>query len=263
MGTRHRSPVPLAVTVLVLLFLYLPIVVLVVYSFNDGRFSVRWSHASLKWYRRLLHERAIWDALRNSLLIAVAATLTSTVLGTTAALAIHRYRSRLQRVHYGLIYAPLVVPDILAGMSLLLLFVACGVRLGMGTIYLAHVSFCVSYVTMVVLARLQDFDASVLEAAHDLGANTWQATRRVLLPQLFPGIAAGALLAFTLSLDDFVITFFVSGPGSTTLPLYIYSMIRHGNPPLINALSTLLIAITFLAVWLSQRLLAKQRKDGI
>jgi spermidine/putrescine transport system permease protein len=262
MGKRRRSLVPLAVTALVLLFLYLPIVVLVVYSFNDGRFSVRWDHASLRWYRRLLDEREIWNALRNSLLIAVTATLTSTVLGTTAALALHRYRTRLQRVHYGLVYAPLVVPDILAGMSLLLLFVACGIQLGMGTIYVAHVSFCVSYVTMVVLARLEDFDTSVLEAAHDLGANTWETTRLVLLPLLFPGILAGALLAFTLSLDDFVITFFVAGPGSTTLPVYIYSMIRHGNPPLINALSTLLIAVTFLAVWGSQRLLAKQRKVG-
>jgi len=262
MSASRRSPLPILMTALVLLFLYIPILVLVLYSFNDARFSVRWDHASLKWYRRLLHEREIWHALRNSLLIAVTATLTSTVLGTTAALALHRYRSRLQKVHYGLVYAPLMVPDILAGMSLLLLFVACGIQLGMSTIYVAHVTFCVSYVTMVVLARLQDFDASVIEAAQDLGANPWQATRHVLLPLLLPGIVAGALLAFTLSLDDFVITFFVSGPGSTTLPLYIYSMIRHGNPPLINALSTLLIAATFLAVWGSQRLLAKQRKDG-
>ena len=155
MSASRRSPLPILMTALVLLFLYIPILVLVLYSFNDARFSVRWDHASLKWYRRLLHEREIWHALRNSLLIAVTATLTSTVLGTTAALALHRYRSRLQKVHYGLVYAPLMVPDILAGMSLLLLFVACGIQLGMSTIYVAHVTFCVSYVTMVVLARLR------------------------------------------------------------------------------------------------------------
>jgi len=139
-------------------------------------------------------------------------------------------------------------------MSLLLMFVAMKVQLGLFTIFLAHVTFCISYVAMVVLARLQDFDFSVIEAAQDLGASWWQAATRVLLPLLFPGIAAGALLAFTLSIDDFVITFFVAGPGSTTLPIRIYSMIKHGSPPLINALSTILLVVTFAAVWLSQRL---------
>jgi spermidine/putrescine transport system permease protein len=153
-----------------------------------------------------------------------------------------------------LIYTPLVVPEILMGMSLLLMFVAMKVQLGLFTIFLAHVTFCISYVAMVVLARLQDFDFSVIEAAQDLGASWWEATTRVLLPLLFPGIAAGALLAFTLSIDDFVITFFVAGPGSTTLPIRIYSMIKHGSPPLINALSTILLVVTFAAVWFSQRL---------
>ncbi|OQA29321.1 MAG: Inner membrane ABC transporter permease protein YdcV [Verrucomicrobia bacterium ADurb.Bin345] len=140
------------------------------------------------------------------------------------------------------------------GMSLLLFFVASGVQLGLFTIFLAHTTFCISYVAMVVLARLQDFDFSVIEAAQDLGAGWWTTATRVLLPLLAPGIAAGALLAFTLSVDDFVISFFVAGPGSTTLPIRIYSMIKHGSPPLINALSTILLVVTFAAVSISQRL---------
>lgn len=253
-----HSRLPLVTAILVLVFFYLPIVVLIVNSFNASRFSGAWEGFSFKWYVRLIHQREIWYAVRNTLIIAVAATVVSSVLGTTAAFALHRFSSRLQRVHYTLIYTPLVVPEILMGMSLLLFFVAAGVGLGLFTIFLAHVTFCVSYVTMVVLARLQDFDFSVIEAAQDLGANWWTAARRVLLPLLAPGIAAGALLAFTLSVDDFVITFFVAGPGSTTLPIRIYSMIKHGSPPLINALSTILLVVTFAAVSLSQRL-AKER----
>ena len=149
---------------------------------------------------------------------------------------------------------PLVVPEILMGISLLMAFAAAGVELGLGTIFLAHVTFCVSFVAMTVLARLQDFDYAVVEAAQDLGAGWGITFRKVLLPMIAPGIAAGALLAFTLSIDDFVITFFVAGPGSTTLPIRIYSMIKFGSPPLINALSTILLLITFTAVILSQRI---------
>lgn len=250
----RRSRLPLVITALVLLFFYLPIAVLVVQSFNASRFEGPWEGFTFQWYTKLLGQREILHALRNTLIIALTATLMSTVLGTTAAFALHRFNSRLQQFHYTLIYTPLVVPEILMGMSLLLFFVALKVQLGLFTIFLAHVTFCISYVAMVVLARLQDFDFAILEAAQDLGASWWQATRKVLLPLLAPGIAAGGLLAFTLSIDDFVITFFVAGPGSTTLPIRIYSMIKHGSPPLINALSTLLLVVTFTAVWLSQRL---------
>jgi len=182
----------------------------------------------------------------------------ATLLGTLAAFALHRYTSKLQKLHYTLIYTPLVVPEILMGMSLLLLFVALRVQLGLFTIFLAHITFCISYVTMVVLARLQDFDFAVVEAAMDLGANWWQTLWRVLVPLLAPGIAAGALLAFTLSIDDFVISFFVAGPGSTTLPIRIYSMIKFGATPLINALSALLLLATFILVWASQHLTRDQ-----
>jgi spermidine/putrescine transport system permease protein len=254
-----RSRFPLIVTILVLVFFYLPIFVLVINSFNASRFSSSWEGFSFKWYAQLWTHREIWHALQNTLIIAFTSTLLSVVLGTTAAFALHRFQSGLQRIHYTLIYTPLVVPEILMGISLLLFFVALKVQLGLFTIFLAHVTFCVSYVAMVVLARLQDFDFSIIEAAQDLGANWWTATWRVLLPLLAPGIGAGALLAFTLSIDDFVITFFVAGPGSTTLPIRIYSMIKHGSPPLINALSSLLLLVTFVTVSLSQRLTEVKR----
>ena len=255
-----RSRFPIVLTAAVMAFFYLPILLLVANSFNPARFSSRWQGFSLVWYARLFESPEVWQALKNTLIIAVSVTAVSVVLGTAAAFALHRYgSSRLQRLHFTLIFQPLVVPEILMGISLLMFFVAAGVPLGLFTIFLAHVTFCVSYVAMTVLGRLQDFDFSVVEAARDLGASPWQSTRRVLLPMLMPGIVAGALLAFTLSVDDFVITFFVAGPGSTTLPLRIYSMIKYGAPPMINALSTLLLAVTFTAVLASQRLARLKR----
>ncbi|MEW6338543.1 MAG: ABC transporter permease subunit [Acidobacteriota bacterium] len=241
-----------------MLFFYLPILVLVVNSFNASRFGSTWQGWTLDWYRRLAGEREIWAALRLTLIIALASTAASVVLGTTAALALHRFSTRVQRFHSALISVPLVMPEILMGISLLLFFAAVGLDLGLLTVILAHVTFSLSYVAMVVLGRLEGFDDALLEAARDLGAGRWTATRRVLLPLLAPGIGAGALLAFTLSVDDFVITFFVAGPGTTTLPIRIYSMIKHGSPPLINALSTILLVVTFLAVWLSQRLATRR-----
>lgn len=256
----RKSRFPLVVTGLVLAFFYLPIAILVANSFNKARFSSSWQGFTLGWYAQLFRSPEIWLAVRNTLVIAASSTAVSLVLGTAAAFALHRYAgSRLQRFHYTLIYTPLVVPEILMGISLLMAFVAAGIGLGLFTIFLAHVTFCVSYVAMVVLARLQDFDFSLIEAAQDLGASAWQSTRKVLLPLLLPGLAAGGLLAFTLSVDDFVITFFVAGPGSTTLPLRIYSLIKYGAPPLINALSTLLLAVTFAAVVASQKLVRLKR----
>ena len=255
----RRSRLPAAVTVAVLAFLYLPILVLVVNSFNASRFGTTWQGWSLVWYARLAAERDVWAALRVTLVVAVASTVVSLALGTTAALAIHRHATRLQRVHSLLLSVPLVMPEILMGVSLLLFFAALGVPLGVLSIVLAHVTFSLSFVAMVVLGRLQGFEESLIEAARDLGAGPWTAARRVLLPALAPGLVAGALLAFTLSVDDFVITFFVAGPGATTLPIRIYSMIKHGSPPVISALSTLLLLVTFAAVAASQRLIERER----
>lgn len=258
-----HSRFPLVVMGLVLLFFYLPIVILVVNSFNASRFGSGWKGFSLIWYQRLLHEPEIWAAARNTLVIAALVTVVALVLGTTSALALHRFaKSRLQRIHYTLIYTPLVVPEIMMGISLLMAFVAARVSLGLFTIFLAHVTFCISYVALVVLGRLQDFDFAIVEAAQDLGAGWWATARRVLLPMLAPGLAAGGLLAFTLSVDDFVITFFVAGPGATTLPIRVYSMIKHGATPLINALSTILLVLTFTIVIVSQRLSRSNILEG-
>ena len=250
-----RSVFPSAMTVAVLAFLYLPILVLIFNSFNESRFGGVWSGFSLKWYQKLFEEKAVWSALRNSMIVGISSTIVSTILGSLAAFAIYRYKqSKIQKTHYGLIYTPLILPDILMGISLLLFFVFLNIKLGLFTIFIAHTTFCLSYVTMVVLSKLQNFDFSLVEAAQDLGANSWHIFRKVLLPFLAPGIVAGALLAFTLSIDDFVITFFVAGPGSTTLPIYVYGMIKFGSPPLINALSAIMLVATSLIVWLVHRM---------
>lgn len=257
------SRVPAIVTWAVILFFYLPIAVLVVNSFNASRFGGTWEGFSFKWYVKLFQDESIWMALSNTLIVAAGATVCSMVLGTCGAFALHRYAgSKLQKWHYGVIYMPLVLPEILMGLSLLLFFVAVRVQLGLWTIFVAHVTFCLSYVAMTVLARLQDFDYSIVEAAQDLGAG-WRVTvLKVLLPMLAPGILAGGLLAFTLSIDDFVISFFVAGPGATTLPIKIYSMIKYGKPPMINALSALLLLVTFLCVLVSQWIGHRKGKKG-
>jgi len=253
-----HSRLPFMITMLVMVFLYLPIIILIVNSFNESRFGGVFTGFSWKWYQQLFEERAMWSALKKSLIIGVSATFASTILGTMAALALYRFKSKLQKVHYGLIYSPLIIPDILMGIALLLFFVLLNIQLGLFTIFIAHTTFCLSYVTMVVLARLQNFDHNVIEAAQDLGANAWEVFRRVLIPLLAPGIVAGALLAFTLSIDDFVITFFVAGKGATTLPIYVYSMIKFGSTPIINALSFILLVITFIVIWATQTLLKEK-----
>lgn len=258
-----REKWPLIFIGLVLVFFYAPIAVLVLNSFNTSRFGGEWEGFTLDWYRKLADSDEILESLMISLKIAVLASLTSMVLGTLGALALHRFRGRLQRLHFGLITVPLVMPDILMGVSLLMFFVALSVPTGFMTIWIAHVTFCLSYVVMVMLARLQDFDTTLLDAARDLGANRWQTTRRVLLPLLAPGIIAGGLLAFTLSIDDFVITFFVQGADSTTLPLRIYSMMKGSQKlPVINALSALLLLVTFAAVAVSFRLTTRSRPSS-
>lgn len=253
------SRLPMITTWLVLAFFYLPIGVLILNSFNGSRFGTTWQGFTLKWYERLLERHDLWTALVNSLQVAGVASITAMILGTCAAFALHRHRSRLQTAHELLITMPLVLPEILMGMSLLLLFVSLGVRLSLVTVTIAHVTFCISYVTLIVQARLQDFDFQIVDAARDLGATRFRAFRKIVLPTLAPGILAGGLLAFTLSIDDFVVTFFVKGPGADTLPVVIYSMIKKSREfPVINALSTLLLIVTFLAVWASQRLTAEK-----
>lgn len=252
------SRVPFFVSMMVLLFFYLPIGMLCLQSFNAAKFGGSWKGFSLRWYQELWQREDIHNAAYNTLVIACSSTLIALVLGCLAAWCLHRYTNRFQKLHHGLIYAPLVVPDILMGISLLLLFVNFQIPLSMMTIIIAHTTFCISYVTLIMLARLQDFDESVIEAARDLGAGWGTITLRILIPLLGPGIAAGCLLAFTLSVDDFVITFLVSGPGNTTLPVKIFSMMRRSSPQVINALSVIFMAVTFTIVLISQRLIRQK-----
>ncbi len=251
---------------LVFAFFYLPILVLIVFSFNSGRYVSDWEGFSLRWYAKLFQDEAIGLALYNSLVVATVSTVIATILGTLVALGLERYQFRGKTSLDATLYLPIIIPDIAMAVMLLLFFVQAGqalgliglrFSLGLGTITLAHVAFNISFVAVVVRARLADFDRSLEEAAQDLYANSWQTFRYVTLPLIFPGILGGALLAFTLSLDDFVVTFFTSGPGSTTLPLRIYSMVKTGVTPEINALSTLMLAASMVLVLAS---LAIQRR---
>ena len=224
----------------IFLFLYVPIAVLIVYSFNENRFVSVWTGFSLHWYGELFKDSQMGSALRLSLWVATWSTIVSTILGTLAAIAMERFRFRGKLAFDGVLYLPIIIPDIAMALSTLLFFVILGISLSRYTILIAHVAFNIAFVAIIVRARLADMDSDLEEAAADLGANAWVTFRRVTLPLLMPGIVAGALLAFTLSLDDFVITFFVAGPGSTTLPVRVYSMIRFGLSPEVNAVSTLM-----------------------
>jgi spermidine/putrescine transport system permease protein len=222
-------------------FLYLPIFILIIYSFNANKVVGVWQGFSLQWYEELFTDRAIASAFKNSIWVATWSTLISTVLGTMAALVLERYRFRGRLTFDAVLYLPIIIPDIVMALSTLLFFVMVGIALSRNTILIAHVAFNISFVAVIVRARLATMDDNLEEAAADLGASEWTAFRRVTMPLLMPGIVAGALLAFTLSLDDFVITFFVSGPGSTTLPVRVYSMIKFGVTPEVNAISTLML----------------------
>ena len=243
--------------ILIYIFLYAPMVVMVFYSFNASRFQAAWQGFTLDWYVRLLHNETILLAARNSLLVALASTIVSTFIGTITAFALHRYDFPGKSLFKGIIYIPIVIPDIVMGVSLVAFYSLLGFSLGLHTIVIAHVAFSISFVVLVVRARLCGINSSLQDAAHDLGANSWETFRRVTWPLIQPGVISGALLAFTISLDDFIITFFTAGAGSTTLPLKIYSMVKFGVTPEINALSTIILVIIILAVFLSQGLSKK------
>ena len=226
-----------------LLFLYVPIGILVLYSFNASRLVTVWGGFSTQWYASLLQNQSLKDAALLSLAMAIASATIATVLGTLAALALERARpGRAKLLFGGLIAAPMVMPEVITGLSLLLLFVALNVERGFATVTLAHATLTLCFVTMIVQARLATLDRSLEEAAQDLGASPWRVTMTITLPLALPAIIAGWLLAFTLSLDDLVIASFATGPGATTLPMRIYSAVRLGVSPEINAISTLLIA---------------------
>lgn len=234
-------------------FLWLPMVAVALLSFSESRYGLRLEGFTLRWYANLAADARLAEYLRNTLVVALASTALATALGTFLALALARQRFRLRAALEGLLYLPLVVPDVVLGIALLILFTLLrewlgGPQLSLLTVTLGHTAFQLSYVTLVVRARLSLLDPALEEAARDLGATPWQAFAHVTLPLLAPGIGAGALLALSLSLDDFVITFFTAGSGSTTLPLYLYSSLKLGIRPEIHALSTLLMGSTILAL---------------
>lgn len=236
---------------LVYAFLYIPLIIVVVYSFNDSKLNAEWVGFTLKWYDKLLSNDDLLSAAANSLIIASISALLATVLGTLAGIAIHKYRSRMLPA---LTMAPIAMPDILMGVSLLLFFILINMTLGLLSIVLAHITFCIGFVALSVQSRLSGMDKSLVEAARDLGATPWVCAREITLPLLAPGIIAGALMAFTLSIDDFVITFFVAGVGSSTLPLQIYSMVKIAVTPEVNAISTLLMLLTLVLIKLVSKL---------
>lgn len=246
---RPRSGFSDSVYWIVVLFLFLPLLVLFAYSFNSAKGGT-WKGFSLVWYEKLLFESApLWKAFANSALVALGSASAATLLGTLAAVGTSRYRFRGRGYVAAMSFVPMILPEIVVGVSLLVFFAGVGLKLGMLSVLIAHTTFNIPFVYLLVSARLEEFDLSVIEAARDLGANEFETLLRVILPMILPGIASGFLTAITLSLEDFVITFFVSGPGSTTLPLYIYSAIRFGVSPVINALSVVMVAGTVLLVY--------------
>jgi spermidine/putrescine transport system permease protein len=248
----------IAVAAVVYLFLHLPILVLVVFSFNSSKFSVDWTGFTLQWYHRLLERPDILRGLKISLIVGAAATVISAVLGTLIALALARHSFRGRRAFEGFLYVPIVTPEIVVGISLLILFALFKFPLGITTITIAHVAFCISFVVVVVLARLEGMDDNLEEAALILGADEITTFWKITVPQLWPGILAGALLAFTMSFDDFVITSFVSGSGSSTLPIVVYGMVRKNVEPSINAISTIILLVTAVLIYLADRLVREK-----
>lgn len=238
---------------LVYTFIYAPILILIVFSFNQERINAVWTGFTTDWYVRLLTDGSILHALGNSLLVGIPSTLIATVLGTMAAIGMHRHDFRGKRLFESVLYLPIVIPEIVMAVSLLSFYVWVSLPLGTVSVILAHVTFNISFVFVVVLARLADTDGRYEDAARDLGATAWQTFRHVTFPIIRPGVVAGALLAFTISWDDFLIAFFTAGVGSTTLPMKVYSMIKFGVSPEINAVSTIMILVTMVLMLLAIR----------
>jgi spermidine/putrescine transport system permease protein len=268
---RHRTGTFLLLShsTLMYLFLYAPICILVLFSFNAATFGTTWEGFTLHWYRSLFHDRRLMEAFTNSLYVAGVSTVISTIIGTMAALALERYRFRGRGAYDGLLYLPIVIPEIVMAVSLLVFFAfsfdllhtlfGLELHFSLTTVIIAHVAFNISFVAVVVRASLRGFDRRLEEAAQDLGATPWQTFRRITLPLIMPGIIGGALLAFTISLDDLIISFFTTGPGGTLLPIEVYGRVKRAVTPTINAVSTVMLVLSMLLVLGSQ--LAQRRNS--
>jgi spermidine/putrescine transport system permease protein len=241
-------------TGVVFAFFYLPIAILVLFSFNESRLNIVWTGFTLDWYRFLFEDRGLVRTLQNSLIVAAATTALSVVLGTAGGWLLYRYRYRAATVLETLVFLPMIVPEVILGVSLLILFVTVGLRLGYTTIVISHVTFCFPFVMAAVQARLAGLDPSLEEAALDLGATPPQAFTKVLVPYLMPAIVSGALMAFTLSLDELIVTWFTASASTRTLPLEIFGRVKKGLDPSLNAISTVFIVFTVFAVGLTELL---------
>jgi len=228
---------------LVYVFLYLPIIVLIIFSFNDSKYRGNWSGFTLRWYQELFADPDIMRALYTTLIVATISSVVATAIGTITAVGIHSLRPKYKNLFINLSYIPMVSPDIVIGISLLTLFVILKLKLGYITLILAHITFNIPYVVFAVLPKLQQLDPHLEEAALDLGATPSQAFFKVVMPEIIPGILTGALMAFTLSLDDFIVSFFTTGSGVATLSIKIYSMTKRGVSPTINALSSIMFMV--------------------
>ena len=253
---RQQFSLSQTVFVLTLLFLFLPLLVLVIYSFNDSK-GMTWSGFSLRWYQELFSHRSrdLWNAFSRSIIIALTSAVTATIIGAIGAIGVNWYRFRLRNYIQAISFLPMILPEIIIGVSLSIFFAGVGIQAGLLNIYIAHTTFNLPFVFLMVMARLDEFDFSIIEAARDLGASERQTLLRVTIPICMPGIISGFLTAVTISLEDFVITYFVGGPGSSTLPVYIYSAIRFGVSPVINALSVVMILGTVLLTYLLRNFL--------
>lgn len=245
---------------LIFAFLYIPIIVIVIYSFNASKSNAVWTGFTFDWYTKLINDDDVLSAIQNSLIVAFFSTALSSIIGTIGAVGLHKYKFKGKGVVNLLLYIPIVIPEIIMGISLLVYFSMFQMNFGIFTLVLAHTTFCMPFVLINVKARLAGFDSSIEEAAMDLGANEFTVFRTITLPIIFPAVISGAMLAFALSLDDVIINFFVGGPESTTLPIKIFSMLRFGLSGEINAICTVMLVITFLVLIVSQTIKLKVQK---
>ena len=237
-----------------MVFFYAPLIVLIIFSFNEGR-SMNFTAFSFKWYKVLFFNSSkLWGSFYNTIIIALASALFSTIIGTLGAIGIYWHHFKLKKYLEVVSYLPIILPEIIIGVAMLMFFAGLNMPLGLSTIIIAHITFNIPYVLLIVVARLSEFDYSIIEAAYDLGAREMDALLKVIIPMCMPGILSGFLMAITLSIDDFVITFFVTGPGVSTLPLHIYSMLRFGLSPAINSLSVILIFGSLVLAFMSKSL---------
>jgi spermidine/putrescine transport system permease protein len=243
---------------LIYAFFYIPIVILIIYSFNQAQYSLLWHGFSLRWYNELFADTDLWISVWHSLVLGIFSATIAMCIGSLAAVSLYRYQFLGRQLLYALIFILILSPDIVMGISLLILFSLFKVSLGFWSLLLAHVTFCIPFVVVTVYSRMASFDENIFEAAKDLGATDLMIFTRIILPLLWPAMLAGWLLSFTLSIDDVIISYFVTGPGFEILPLKIYSMVRLGVKPEINALCAVTFILTLLLVILSQLMLRKK-----